>query len=94
VITVSRAAIVLGIHSINHICLTLKIHDGLLQSKNIDPAVYDRPMMWMANAFFVAMLARVMIPKHGENTQEEVYISAMFYHIGGTSFWNTDKDLT
>jgi hypothetical protein len=26
---------VLGIHSVNHICLTLKIHDGLLQSKTL-----------------------------------------------------------
>jgi len=94
VTTVSRAAIVLGIHSIKNICLTSKILDGLLQSKDIAPAVYDRLMMLMANAFYAGMLARVMVPKHDENTQEEVYISAMLYHIGETSFWSTGSDLT
>jgi hypothetical protein len=51
-------------------------------------------MMLMTNAFYAAMLDRVMVPKHGENTQEEVYISAMLYDIGETSLWSTDKYLT
>jgi HD-like signal output (HDOD) protein len=94
VTTVSRAAIVLGIHSIKNICLTSKILDGLLQSKNLDPAVYDRLMMLMANAFYAGMLARIMVPDYEESTQEEVYLAAMLYHIGETSFWSTGSELT
>jgi HD-like signal output (HDOD) protein len=94
VTTVSRAAIVLGIHSIKNICLTSKILEGLLQSKNLDPPVYDRLMMLMANAFYAGMLARIMVPNYDENTQEEVYLAAMLYHIGETSFWSTGSGLT
>jgi HD-like signal output (HDOD) protein len=94
VTTVSRAAIVLGIHSVKNICLTSKILEGLLQSKNLAPPVYDRLMMLMANAFYAGMLARIMVPNYDENTQEEVYLAAMLYHIGETSFWSTGSDLT
>jgi len=94
VTTVSRAAIMLGIHSIKNICLTSKILDGLLQSRNLAPAVYDRLMMLTANAFYAGMLARVMVPNHDESTQEEVYLAAMLYHIGETSFWSTGSELT
>ncbi len=94
VTTVSRAAIMLGIHSIKNICLTSKILDGLLQSKNLAPPVYDRLMMLMANAFYAGMLARVMVPNYDESTQEEVYLAAMLYHIGETSFWSTGAELT
>lgn len=94
VTTVSRAAIVLGIHSIKNICLTSKILEGLLHSKNLAPPVYDRLMMLMANAFHAGMLARIMVPHYEESTQEEVYLAAMLYHIGETSFWSTGSDLT
>lgn len=94
VTTVSRAAIMLGIHSIKNICLTSKILEGLLRSKNLAPPVYDRLMMLMANAFYAGMLARVMVPNYDESTQEEVYLAAMLYHIGETSFWSTGSDLT
>jgi HD-like signal output (HDOD) protein len=94
VTTVSRAAIMLGIHSIKNICLTSKILEGLLQSKNLVPLVYDRLMMLMANAFYAGMLARIMVPNYDESTQEEVYLAAMLYHIGETSFWSTGSELT
>lgn len=94
VTTVSRAAIVLGIQSVKNICLTAKILDGLLKSKNLAPEVYDRLMMLMANAFYAGLLARIMVPNYDENTQEEVYLAAMLYHIGETSFWSTGSELT
>lgn len=94
VTTVSRAAIVLGIHAVKNICLTAKILDGLLKSKNLAPPVYDRLMMLMANAFYAGLLARIMVPNYDENTQEEVYLAAMLYHIGETSFWSTGSPLT
>jgi HD-like signal output (HDOD) protein len=92
--TVSRAAIVLGIQSIKNICLTSKILDGLLRNKNLVPDVYDRLMMLMANAFYAGLLARMMVPNLDDDTQEEVYLAAMLYHIGETSFWSTGSVLT
>jgi HD-like signal output (HDOD) protein len=94
VTTVSRAAIMIGIHSIKNICLTSKILEELLQSKNLVPLVYDRLMMLMANAFYAGMLARIMVLNYDESTQEEVYLAAMLYHIGQTSFWSTGSELT
>lgn len=94
VTTVSRAAIVLGIHAVKNICLTAKILDGLLKSNNMAPPVYDRLMLLMANAFYAGLLARIMVPNFDENTQEEVYLAAMLYHIGETSFWSTGAAIT
>ena len=94
VTTVSRASIVLGIQSVKNICLTAKILDGLLRSKDLLPEVYDRLMSLMANAFYAGLLARIMVPNYDESTQEEVYLAAMLYHIGETSFWSTGSELT
>ncbi len=93
VTTVSRASIVLGIQAIKNICLTSKILDGLLQSKNLGPEVYNRLTMLMANAFYAGLLAKMMVPDYGDDTQEEVYLAAMLYHIGETSFWSTGSDM-
>ena len=92
--TVSRAAIVLGIQSIKNICLTSKILEGLLKNKDLVPDVHDRLMMLMANAFYAGLLARMMVPNLDDDTQEEVYLAAMLYHIGETSFWSTGSVLT
>lgn len=94
VTTVSKASIVLGIQAIKNICLTAKILEGLLTSKNLSPEVYDRLMGLMANAFYAGLLAKIMVPNYDENTQEEVYLAAMLYHIGETSFWSTGTELT
>jgi HD-like signal output (HDOD) protein len=94
VTTVSRAAVVIGIHAIKNICLTAKILEELLRSKNLTPPVYDRLMMLTANAFYAGMLARIMVPNFDESTQEEMYLAAMLYHIGETSFWSTGSELT
>lgn len=89
VTTVSRASIVLGIQAVKNICLTSKILEGLLHSKNLGPEVYQRLTMLMANAFYAGLLAKMMVPDHSDDTQEEVYLAAMLYHIGETSFWST-----
>ncbi|GAC15763.1 HDOD domain-containing protein [Aliiglaciecola lipolytica] len=94
VTTVSRAAIFLGIQSVKNICLTAKVLEGLLNSKHLAPAVYERLMKLMANAFFAGLLARMMVPNYDESTQEEVYLAAMMYNIGETSFWSTGNPLT
>ncbi|MDO6695671.1 HDOD domain-containing protein [Aliiglaciecola sp. 3_MG-2023] len=94
VTTVSRAAIFLGIQSVKNICLTAKVLEGLLNSKHLSPSVYDRLMKLMANAFFAGLLAKMMVPDYDESTQEEVYLAAMMYNIGETSFWSTGNPLT
>ncbi|WP_022942948.1 HDOD domain-containing protein [Psychromonas hadalis] len=93
VTTVSRAAIVLGIRAVKNICMTSKILEGLLESKNLAPAVHHRLTMLMANAFYAGLLAKMMVPDHSDDTQEEVYLAAMLYHIGETSFWSTPNDI-
>lgn len=92
--TVSRAAIVLGIQAVKNICLTSKILSALLQAKNLQPAVYERLLMLMANAFYAGLLARMMLPQHHEDTKEEVYLAAMLYHIGETAFWSSGSQLS
>ncbi|WJG08565.1 HDOD domain-containing protein [Aliiglaciecola sp. LCG003] len=94
VTTVSRAAIVLGVHSVKNICLTAKVLEGLLNNHKLVPQVYERLKKLMANAFFAGLLARMMVPDYEENTQEEVYLAAMMYNIGETSFWSTGSMLT
>ncbi len=89
--TVSRAAIVLGIQAVKNICLTSKILDALLKSKNLLPAIYERLLVLMANVFHAGLLARMMLPDHHEDTKEEVYLAAMLYHIGETAFWSSDS---
>ncbi|MFT6985698.1 MAG: HD-like signal output (HDOD) protein [Psychromonas sp.] len=93
VTTVSRASIVLGIQSVKNICLTSKILDGLLQSKNLGPEVYNRLTILMANAFYAGLLAKMMVPDYSDDTKEEVYLAAMLYHIGETSFWSSSSDM-
>ncbi len=92
--TVSRAAIVLGIQAVKNICLTSKILEALLQSKNLQPQIYERLLMLMANAFYAGLLARMMLPEHHEDTKEEVYLAAMLYHIGETAFWSSGSPIS
>lgn len=91
--TVSRAAIVIGIRAVKNICITSKILEGLLDSKNLAPETHHRLTMLMANAFYAGLLAKMMVPDHSDDTQEEVYLAAMLYHIGETSFWSTPSDI-
>ena len=86
--TVSRATVVLGIQTVKNICLTAKLVDSLLASNSLDFRVYERLMQLMANSFFAAMLAKMMVPNYSEETQEEVYLAALLYGIGETAFWS------
>ncbi|MEW6983912.1 HDOD domain-containing protein [Colwelliaceae bacterium 6471] len=94
VTTVSRASVVLGIHSVKNICLTSRIVDGLLKSKNLTVPVYTRLTRLMANSFYAGLLAKMMVPDYADDTQEEVYLAAMMYRIGETAFWSTGSEET
>lgn len=89
VTTISRAAVVLGIRTVKNVCLTAKLVDSLLASKSLDVRIYKKLMQLMANSFFAGMLAKMMVPDYGEETQEEVYLAALLYGIGETAFWST-----
>ena len=91
--TVSRASTVLGISSVKNICLTSKVLDGLLKSKNLDPAIYAYLAKKMADAFHAGLLAKMMLPNHNDELQEEVYLAALMRHIGETTFWSTNSEL-
>ncbi len=94
VTTVSRAAVMLGIHTVKNICLTSKLIDGLLKSKSLKPATYYYLSQLMATSFYSGVLAKMMVPDYSEDTQEEVYLAAMLYRIGETAFWTTGSELT
>ncbi len=88
VTTVSRATVVLGIQTVKNICLTAKLVDSLLASNTLDYRVYGKLTKLMANSFFAAMLAKMMVPNYSDETQEEVYLAALLYGIGETAFWS------
>lgn len=89
VTTVSRATVMLGIHNVKNICLTSKIIDSLLQSKNLTPELYQHLSQTMAASFHAGILAKMMVPHHNEDTQEQIYLAAMLYRIGETAFWSS-----
>jgi len=89
VTTVSRATVILGIQTVKNICLTTRLVDSLLDSKSLDFRVYEKLMQLMANSFFAAMLAKMMVPKYSDEMQEEVYLAALLYGIGETAFWSS-----
>ncbi len=89
VTTISRATVILGIQTVKNVCLTARLVDSLLASKSLDFRVYEKLMQLMANSFFAAMLAKMMVPNYSEETQEEVYLAALLYSIGETAFWSS-----
>jgi len=93
VTTVSRAAVVLGISAVKNICLTSKLVESLLQSKDLDVKVYSQLTQLMANSFYSGMLAKMMVPNYNDDTREEVYLAAMLYRIGETAFWSTGGEV-
>ena len=86
--TISRGATILGVQAVKNICITSKILDGLLDCKDLSTIVHHRLTKLMANAFYAGLLAKMMLTSDNEETQEEVYLAAMLYHIGETAFWS------
>lgn len=93
VTTVSRATVVLGIHTVKNICLTSKVIDSLIKNKSLDIQVFNKIKRLMACSFYAGQLAKMMIPEYSDDTKEEVYLAAMLYRIGETAFWSLDTHL-
>ena len=94
VTTISRASVILGIHTVKNICLTAKLVDGLLRCKNLKISVYKRLTQLMANSFYAGLLAKMMMAEYSDETREQAYLAAMFYRIGETAFWSTGNKAT
>lgn len=88
VTTVSRATVVLGLQTVKNICITAKVLDSLLANHHLTPQVFDHLTQLMTNSFYAGLLAKMMLPEHDEKMQEEIYLAAMLYRIGETSFWS------
>ena len=90
--TVSRAAVVLGFNTLRNICLTARLISSLLESRELDERVHSRLLARMAGSFQAAMLARMMQPELDEQSQEEVFIAALLYHLGESAFLSTGAE--
>ncbi|WP_448211538.1 HDOD domain-containing protein [Colwellia sp. MEBiC06753] len=90
--TVSRATVVLGIHTVKNICLTSKVIDSLIKHKKLELSVYNKIKRLMATSFYAGQLAKMMLPEYNDDTKEEVYLAAMLRRIGETAFWCLDEE--
>jgi len=88
VTTVSRATVFLGLQTVKNICITAKVLDSLLVNHHLQTEVFDHLIKLMTNSFYAGLLAKMMLPNHDEKLQEEIYLAAMLYRIGETSFWS------
>ena len=88
VTTVSRATVFLGLQTVKNICITAKVLDSLLTNHHLQHEVFERLIKLMTNSFYAGLLAKMMLPGHDEKLQEEIYLAAMLYRIGETSFWS------
>jgi len=86
--TVSRATVFLGLQTVKNICITAKVLDSLLTNHHLQHPVFERLIKLMTNSFYAGLLAKMMLPEHEEKLQEEIYLAAMLYRIGETSFWS------
>jgi HD-like signal output (HDOD) protein len=86
--TVSRATVFLGLQTVKNICITAKVLDSLLTNHHLQHEVFERLIKLMTNSFYAGLLAKMMLPGHDDRLQEEIYLAAMLYRIGETSFWS------
>ena len=94
VTTVSRAAVILGFNALKHICITAKLLDSMLKSRDISKPVYERLVRLMARSFHAGMLARMMLEEYDEDTREEIYIATLLHHLGEIAFWSMGGPIT
>lgn len=94
VTTVSRACVVLGFKSLRNICITAKLLGSLLRSKTISKRVYIELVKLMSQSFHAAMLAKMIMADYDDDTQEEIFIATLLYHLGENAFWSLGGKIT
>jgi len=86
--TISKAAIVLGYDTVKHICITARMIDSMLKHRTISKPLYQRVLQLFVQSFQAAMLARMLLDEHDEETREEAYIAALLQNLGEIAFWS------
>jgi len=80
--TVSRAIVLIGFTGVRAICISVMVIDSLLGKKP-----RERLLDAMARAFHAAVQARNLVKQTNEQAKEEVFVSALLYHVGEMAFW-------
>lgn len=94
VTTVSRACVILGFKKLRNICLTVKLIGGLLKNDTLSKPVYIMLLRLMSQSFHAAMLAKMMVAKYDDDTQEEIFIATLLTHLGESAFWSMGGEIT
>ncbi|MDP2559899.1 HDOD domain-containing protein [Psychrobium sp. 1_MG-2023] len=94
VTTVSRACVVLGFKRLRNVCLTSTLLSGLLKSKKLSKPVYFQLIKLMSKSFYAAMISKMMMSAYDEDTQEEIFIATLLYHLGESAFWSIGGKVT
>jgi HD-like signal output (HDOD) protein len=90
VMTISRAVIKLGFHSIKAISLSVMLIDSLLKQSS-----RERMLQWMAKSFHCAVQAETLLKATtGNDREESVFISGLLLHLGEMAFWSGNSKLS
>lgn len=85
--TVSRAIVLIGFTGVRAICISVMVIDSLLGKQP-----RERLLETMAKAFHAAVQARNLVRQVNDTAKEEVFISALLYHVGEMAFWACGDD--
>lgn len=81
--TISRAIVLLGFSGVRAICISVMMIDSLLRKQP-----REHLLEAMAQGFHAAVQARNLLQNSEEVAKEEVFISALLYHVGDMAFWS------
>ncbi len=81
--TISRAIVLLGFSGVRAICISVMMIDSLLRNQP-----KEHLLGTMAKSFHAAVQARNLLKETDEAAREEVFISALLYHVGDMAFWS------
>jgi len=81
--TISRAIVLVGFSGVRDIAISALVIDSLLGA-----SPRERLLHLMARAFHGAVQASNLCRRMSQETQEEVFIAALLYHLGDMAFWS------
>lgn len=80
--TISRAIMMLGFDTVRSMCLTVALIDSLVQGAHREHLVRE-----MARSLHAATQAQKIARQRKDPNPEELFISALLFHIGDLAFW-------
>ncbi len=81
--TISRAIVLLGFSGVRAICISVMMIDSLLRKQP-----REHLLSTMAQGFHAGVQARNLLTEKDEVAKEEVFISALLFHVGDMAFWS------